>query len=314
MSKRKRAIYVLLIFALSFTILYFYVSSLPRRTDVQRLENYARRFLEEYEGLVHTWGNESEFEFLEHYPYHVLAVLSEVHGTAVFFTRSSVQKIEVITYSERIEFYLWPEMKKWWDNATTYFKGGENEVAIFLDDYTMEVAPGGHVEIDGILIYENRMILKGSNEEKSWLSEVAMIDAANEFLRVAKNIVLNEAQIKEVQGVALLRAKAEEIARNEEAGVYTNNPWLRAKHEEEFWDLAEESEIRSDTAGQIKTQALSIYKKQPIYQPSIPSIIDSLIGSSIFTASFSIIHFVYEKKMKRKPKKKRKKRRAKKGA
>lgn len=318
LSKRMTLVFVLMVFALSFTVLYFYISNLPRRTDVQRLENYARRYLEEYKKLVHTWGNESEFEFFEGYPYHALGVISEVHGAAIFFTRSSQQEIEIITYPERIEFYLWPEMKKWWDNATTYFKGKENEVAVFLDDYTIEVAPGGHVEIEGTLIYENRMILKGSNEEKLWLPEVGMIDATNEFLRVAKSIVLSEAEAEEVQGVALLRAKAEEIARNEKAGAYRDNLWLRAKHEEEFWDLAEERGIRSDTAKQIKSQTLTIYKEQPIYQPSLQPIIDSLVGSSIFTGIVYALRELYEKKLKKrslekddkgKPKKKRKKRR-----
>lgn len=306
MSRRRRVIFLLVVFALSFTILYVYFSNLPRRADAQRLENYIKRYLEEYENLVHTWGNESEFAFFKEYPYHVLGVISEVHGTAIFFTHSSKQEIKIVTYTERIEFYLWPEMKKWWDNATTYFRGEKNEVAIFLNDYTMEVGLGGHVEIDGTLIYENRMILKGSNDEKSWLPDVAMVDATNEFLRVAKKIVLTEAEAREVQGVALLRAKYEEIARNEKAGVYTSNLWLRAKHEEEFWDLAEEYEIRPETASVIKSQALSIYKEQPIYQPSLPSIIDSLIGSSIFTGIVYSLHLVYEKKIKSKPKKKRK--------
>lgn len=308
MSRRRRIIFFLAIFALSFTFLYAYISNLPRRTDAQLLENYVRRYLEEYEQLVHTWGNESELEFFKGYPYYVLGVISEVHGAAIFFTHSSEQEIEIITYPERIEFYLWPEMKKWWDNATTYFRGGENEVAIFLEDYTMEVLPGGHVEIDGTLIYENRMILKGSNEEKLWLPEVAMIDATNELLRVAKGIVLTEAEVKEVQGVALLRAKYEEIARNEKNGVYTNNLWLRAKHEEEFWNLAEEYEIRPDTARQIKSQALLIYKEEPVYRPSLPDIINSLIASSIFTGIISGLHLVYDKKIKQKSKKKRKKR------
>ena len=100
-----------MIFALSFIVSYVYFSNLPRRTDAQRLENYIRRYLQEYENLVHTWGNESEFEFFEGYPYHVSGVISEVHGAAIFFTHSSEQQIEIIIYPERIEFYLWPQMK-----------------------------------------------------------------------------------------------------------------------------------------------------------------------------------------------------------
>jgi len=298
LSRRRKVIFFLSVFILSFIILQVYFSSLPRRTDVKRLENYIERYLEEYESLVHTWGNESEFEFLEGYPYQVLGVISQVHGAAIFFSDSSEQKIEVITHPERIEFYLWPQMKTWWDSATSFMVLREHETVIFdasVWPEPIKINPGGHFEIYGTLIYQHRMILKGSNDEKLWLPEVAMIDSTNEFLRVAKNIVLNEAEAAEVQGVALLRAKAEEIARNEKDGNYSDNLWLRFKHEEEFWDLAEEYEIRPDTAKQIKTQALSIYKEQPIYPPNLQPIIDSLIGSSIFTGSLYGLRLVYER-------------------
>lgn len=274
------------------------------------MENYIKRYLEEYESLGHTWGNASEFEFLKGYPYHALGVISEVHGAAAFFTPDpSQQEIEIITHPERIEFYLFPQMKAWWNNSTTFFRIEEYETVIFdasVWPEPIKISPGGHFEIYGTLIYENRMILKGSNDERLWLPEVAMMDATNDFLRTAKNIVLTEAEVKEVQGIALLRAKYEEIGRNEKDGVYAGNPWLRAKHEEEFWDLAEEYEIRPNTANLIKSQALLIYKEQPIYQPNMSSIVDSLIGSSIFTSILLSLQVLYEKKIKREPKKKRK--------
>lgn len=186
------------IFALLSTAIYTYLLSFPKSADEQRIAEYARTYLREYEDLVQIYGSElanlSQFSFYSGYPYRVLGVVSEVHGAAVFFDSSTTQIVETISTPERIEFYLWPAMKQYssdtfWqreyaqgngfetyiisanlqigDGETpTYFYVGQKTAATFSDNYTITVMPLGRFRIDGILRYENRMNLKGSKGRK----------------------------------------------------------------------------------------------------------------------------------------------------
>jgi hypothetical protein len=316
-----------LIFIVSFAVFYAYFSNLPApRAEAQRIREYARRYLEEYKNLVEAYGsglgNLSQFNFYAGYPYHVLGVISEVHGAAVFFNSSSSQTIEIMTIPERIEFRLWPVMKEYsydtfWEKeyseengfteyvisanlqigdgkTPTYFYQGKNTMVIMADEYTIRVMPLGRLRIDGMLIYENRMILKGSNEEKHWLPEVAMIDATNEFLRTAKDVVLAEAELREIQGLTLLRAKAEQIGRNTAKGIYKDNPMLQYKDEQEFWKMAEEYGIRTETARKIKDEVLVRYTKPYWYKPIIEHMPEAIINGLIVTGLVAIVTALYK--------------------
>ena len=243
----KYAILFSIVFVVFLAIFLIYFGSLFKTANEQLLENYAKTYLQEYKNLVEIYGsglgNLSQFNFSGHY--NVFGVISEVHGAAIFLKPSSMESIETKTIQERIEFYVWQVMREYSDDdfwkrqyaqgnefetyiisanlqigdgvTPTYFYIGEKTVATFTDDYTITVMPLGRLRIDGVLKYKNRMILKGSNDERDWLTEVAVIDATNEFLRIAKNLVLSEAEAKQVEGLAVLRAKAEQIDRKKES-------------------------------------------------------------------------------------------------
>jgi len=256
------------------------------------LEEFTRRYLNEYKILFETYGtdlgNLTEFNFYSGYPYRVKGVVSKVHGAAIFFYSSSEEIIDVETIEERIEFYLWPEMKAWWDNSDTFMVLQEHETVTFDASVWPEpirINPGGHFEIYGTLIYENRMIVKGSNQKEKWLPEIALIDATNQFLWIAREKALDEAEIRKIEGYSLLRAKAEEIERKLKDGEYGDNWRMKLKDEDEFWQIAEEWDIKAQAARQIREDVLGPYLEQPVYDPFREwgkPIILSLIAAAIY--------------------------------
>ena len=256
------------------------------------LEEYTGRYLNEYKILFETYGpdlgNLSEFDFYLGYPYRVEGVVSKVHGAAIFFYSSSEEEIDVETIEERIEFYLWPEMKGWWDNSDTFMVLQEHETVTFdasVWPEPIKINPGGHFEIYGTLIYENRMILKGSNQKEKWLPEIALIEATNQFLWIAREKALDEAEIRKIEGYSLLRAKAEEIERKMETGEYGDNWRMKLKDEDEFWQIAEEWDIKAQAARQIREDVLGPYLEQPAFDPfqewGMPIIL-GLIAAAIY--------------------------------
>lgn len=288
------------------------------------LEEYAKRYLLEYQILFDTYGSDlgdlGEFKFYSGYPYRAQGILSSIHGAAIFFYSSTEQEIEIQTIDERIEFYLWTVMKDnppttFWEteseeapsldvyyieanlrigNGTTptFFALRKNEVAIFASseipfDYRIIVEPLGYMKVDGILIYENRMILKGSNNERDWLPEIALLDATNEFLRLARTAALDDAEIKQIQGFSLLKAKAEQIERNLASGAYEDDWRLRWKDEEEFWQIAKQYGIMEELAQRILEEILKLYlepEPNPIIETAkwvTISIVVTVIGGLI---------------------------------
>lgn len=238
------------------------------------LEEYTKRYLDEYKILFETYGSDlgnlSEFDFYSGYPYYVKGVISKVHGAAIFFYSSSEERIDFETIEERIEFYLWPEMKAWWNNSDTFLVLQEHETVTFdasVWPEPIEINLGGHFEIYGTLIYENRMLLKGSNQKQKWLPEIALIDATNQFLLLAREEALDEAEIRKIEGYSLLRAKAEEIERKLRTGEYGDNWRLKLKDEDEFWKIAGEWNIKPQAAEEIREDVLAPLIEQPLYDP-----------------------------------------------
>lgn len=273
------------------------------------LEDYAKRYLEKYYNLFEAYkgslGDLEEFMFYSSYPYHVRGILSEMHGAAIFFYASTNQTIEIETISERIEFYLWPNMKEYssdtfWEREypeesgftsyefaaslqigdginSTYCYHGENTLAIFLDagyptyarEYRIRVMPLGRLRVDGVLVYENRMILKGTNDVKAWTTDVASLDATNEFLRLARKHVLDEAQFRDIACLSLLIAKAEQIGQHFLDGSYTNED-LRWKEEREFWDIVDSCGIEKELAQDILNEVIPKQEEPRPFDPSNP--------------------------------------------
>lgn len=289
----------------------------------KEIHNYVERYLREYKVLVEAYGsalgNLSAFTFCLGYPYKVTGVISRSHGAAIFFEPALSEEILVRTINERIEFYLWPVMKEYsaedfWElphgqsngfgsyvfyanlqigdgvTPTYAYDGGRNILAILADSYTIQVKPLGRLRIDGTLIYENRMILKGSNEADRWAPETALLDSTLEFLRIARKLALDEAKQKEIECYTLLYAKAEQIQRKLATGAYGDpfNWRLWTIDEDEFWKIAEECGISSETAAKIRKEVLEKYKTQewfehPILTHIVIPFLIGIAGTIVFT-------------------------------
>lgn len=331
MQKTVRYVVLLLmVFIVSLAIFWAYFVGLPRTANQQLIENYAKTYLQEYMTLVEFYGNGlgnlSQFKF-SHY-YNILGVISEVHGVALFFEASSKGNIETKTIPERIEFYVWEVMREYgndnfWkrqypqeneletyiisanlqigDGITpTYFYVGEKTVATFVNDYTISVMPLGRLRIDGVLKYENRMILKGSNDERDWLPKVAIIDATNEFLRIAKDLAVSEAGIRKIEGFSILREKADQIERNKATGVYEGNEALQSIHEQEFWELVEEYGIHSEVAQGIINLTEGRYTQQLWYLPFVEGLSKVIIEGIVVTVIASPFVFILNRWLEKK--------------
>lgn len=333
------AVLLFIIFIVSLTMSWIYQVNQPNKASEQLIEDYAKKYLEEYKTLVEFYGgglgNLSQFKFSEYY--NVMVVVSSVHGAAVFFEPSSKVNIETVTVPERIEFYVWEVMREYsndafWDRqypqgiefenyivsanlqigdgiTPTYFYVGEKTVATFTDDYSIKVMPLGRLRIDGVLKYENRMILKGSNDERDWLPKAAVIDAANEFLRIAKDLAVAEAGIRKIEGFDILREKAEQIERNKATGVYEGNEDLQRMHEQEFWEEVEQYGIHPEVAQGIITLAREKYVKKPWYLPFLEVlskvVFDGIVLAIIASPFLFILNRWYEKKFPSKSKTRR---------
>jgi len=321
---------LLVIFIVCISIFSLYFSSLTRAVNEQLIEEYAKTYFQEYKDLVKFYGNGlgnlSLFKFSEHYT--VLCVISRVHGAAIFFEASSNWSFETKTNPERIEFYVWEIMQKYsndgfWqikypqgkvleayiisanlqigDGVTpTYFYVGEKTAATFTNDYTITVMPLARLRIDGTLKYENEMILKGSNDERDWLPKAAIIDATNEFLRIAKDLAIAEAGLRKIEGMDVLREKADEIEKNKATGVYEGNEALQSMHEQEFWEEVDEYGIHPEVAQGIINMVKERYTTQPWYSPLaevLPQlIIDAILVTVIASPLVFFLNRWYERK------------------
>jgi len=269
--------------------------------SASELRDYIIRYLKEYRDLVDAYKtdltNLGMLEFYSNYPYRVVCIISKTNGVAIFFYHSTEQKIEIKTIYERIEFNVWPIMLEscpaastFWEReyskgqqidtysisanlqigdgvTPTYFYHSKGSIAVFLENFKIIVKPKACFRIDGILIYENRMILKGSNEKESWSQETAILDATSEFIRIVRTIILDEAKLKQIQGYSLLLAKAEEIERKLATGYYGSgeefNRFQYTKDEDEFWKLVKEFGIQAETAERIREMIRERFKPKP---------------------------------------------------
>lgn len=322
----------------------------------KELEDYAKRYLEKYHNLCDTYkdnlGDLNQFKLYSNYPYYVKGIISEKHGAAIFFYPSENETIEVETIPERIEFYLWPVMKEYssdtfWEReypqdgdfesyeisanlqigdgeTPTYAYSGENTLAVFLDAgyptydryYHIRVMPLGRLRIDGTLIYENRMILKGANDVDAWATDVASIDATNEFLRLARKHVLNQAELKQIACLSSLVAKAEQIGQHFVDGSYRNED-LRWKEEREFWDIVNNCEIEKELARNILNEVIPKEEesdKPPPFGPSNPlywvvlAIVTIACGLTVFLIGHYVLGWkpnLFKSKSRRSKKKRR---------
>lgn len=131
-----------------------------------------------------------------------------------------------------------------------------------------------------------------------------MIDATNEFLRIAKDLALSEAEAKKIQGLAVLRAKAELIERNKATGVYEDNLTLQSKDEQEFWELVAEYGIKPDAAREIRNFVKERYVQSPWYRPVteflLTATVGALIGDAIISPALILVYGWVKKRRKEK--------------
>jgi len=291
-NKRTKIILIIIAIFIFATLLYscfFHSGDGGTNASQEDFKKYIETYLFKYQQLVENNippESVSEFEFYQNYPYEVKGIFSTTHGAALFFNHSSISKITIDVIDDRIEFYMWPQMKKWWNNASTYLVMKENELVIFaeeLGENPINVTQGARLEIYGTLIYENKMILKGCNDKKCWSEESAKIDALTDFLRVARQNILDEAEAKQVEGRTMLVLLAEKIAEREIAGYYRGNAELLAKDYKEYFDLAKEFDIETEIADNVLENVLEEYMvppKSPWYHTWF---IDSIIIPLIIT-------------------------------
>lgn len=306
--KNKRVKITIIITAICFTVILFssiifYFKNTDINVSQEEFKKYIEGYLLKYKQLVENnipAENRSEFKFYKNYPYEVKGIFSTSHGAAIFFNHSSTLKITIDTIDERIEFYMWPQMKEWWNNASTNFVIEKNETVIFTEkagDNPITINRGGRITIFGTVIYENKMRLKGCNEKEHWSEESAKLDALSDFLRVARGIIKNKAGLTEIEGINKLIILAEDIAEKERKGLYINNPELLAKDNKEYFELAEKFGIESQIAENIKENELEKYLSPPepplYHNPWFVTIIGGLIVTII------VAIFRYIKKIKK---------------
>ena len=175
------------------------------------LAEYARVYFNRYVELVETHvpkEHRDAFAFSRHKPCGVRIVASRTHGAAVIFDPDRPGRLRATTISDRIEFYFWPRTRESWSNPKTTFIGGENEFIIFMPGKGMYAGGALKLEIRGTLIYEGRMVLRGQLDPEEWSPAAASFDALHTFLRPAREIIVDQLALKDIEGQGTLDVRA----------------------------------------------------------------------------------------------------------
>lgn len=220
------------------------------------LKNYIEKYLSEYVTLVDDnfvllsfpQSYLINFSFYVNPPPEITGVISRSHGVVIFFNpseRTEKIKVTISEIREHIEYYIWPDMP---ENTTglesVLVKSGDYHLdsPITLDYGLFSIEPGvimrytgegdgwrisgeGAIEIFGTLIYEDRMILKGTNNQEDWSELQARFDALSEFIWDCRH-ALNESQIKELNAEYEFYLLLDRIALRMRNGQYRDNPSL----------------------------------------------------------------------------------------
>lgn len=229
----------------------------------EELKNYIEEYLSEYTRFVdENYGllsfpqsYLSNFTFFLHPPSEIEGVISRTHGAAIFFNFPDREnrQITIKEISDSIEYYIWPEMPR---NTSALpwvlIKHGDYhlDTQVNISHGLLFVEPGanlrytgkenafnisgnGAIVIFGSLVYEDRMILKGTNSKEGWSKIQARFDALSDFVWDCEG-VLNATTIERINAKYKLPLLLDKIAFRMESGRYWDNPSLFTKDYEEL--------------------------------------------------------------------------------
>jgi len=288
----------------------------------QEFETYIEEYLSEYTALVNenyallTFPQSylSNFTFFLHPPNEIEVIISRTHGAVVFFNTSTRKetKITMKETSEPIEYYVWPQMPKntshlpWvlvkaghyhldspviYDYGLFYLEPG------VIMRYTGEgeglrISGDGAITIFGSVIYEDRMVLKGTNSKEDWSKIQARFDALADFAWDCRG-ALNETKIEEINSRHKFFLLLDKIAFRMESNRYRDDPDLFRVDYEELEKVcpsnATLSEVLNDYFEMQKTpQPTQLERFWNTYMiPIITTIIGGLIVG-VITAYYKI--------------------------
>jgi hypothetical protein len=204
---------------------------------------YARAYLDRYIELVERHVPQEHrraFAFSRDVGYGLRIIASRTHGAAAIFDPGLPRSLWVISTDDRIEFRIWPRTKSSWTNRKTTFVSEEDDLTIFAPGKGFYAGGSLKIEYRGRLIYEGRMVLKGSTSAEEWSPAAANFDALHTFLRAAREIIANQVTLAKIesQGNLEVRARAAALARTARGDKETiENPWA---YYEEYFELADE--------------------------------------------------------------------------
>jgi len=215
-----------------------------------------------------------------HPPNKIEGIISRTHGAAVFFDYSEIKttEITIIEISEPIEYYIWPQMPKntsglkWiWVKAGDYHL----DSPIIYDYGLIYLEPGanlrytgtgegiritgyGAIRIFGSVIYEDRMILKGTNSKEDWSKIQARFDALSDFIWDCQGS-LDATKIEELNENYKFFLLLDRIAFRIKNGNYRDNPSLfRADYGE-----LEKAGASNETLSEVLNDYLEMQENPP---------------------------------------------------
>ena len=243
---------ILLVVVLSCIIL---IPSFLTRNPVvsgDELKIYIEEFLSEYRRFVDEnysllAFNLSNFSLYLQPPNEIEGIISKTHGATVFFNSSNSERTRITIKEiwEPIEYYVWPGMPKntsalkWvlvkagdyhldspviYDYGLLYLEPGV-KMRYTGEGEGLRISGDGAVTILGTLIYEDRMILKGTNSHEDWSNLQARFDALSEFVWDCRG-VLNETKIEEINAEYKFYLLLDRIALRMRSHRYWDTPSL----------------------------------------------------------------------------------------
>jgi hypothetical protein len=213
-------------------------------------------------------------------------VLSRTHGAVVIFTAAPRRRIVFRTIRKRIEHFIWPSTAERCMGPTkTTFVSNAGETVIFVRGKRMRAGGGLTVRMDGVMIYEGRMLLKGDTSIETWSRSAARQDALFAFLREARGQIVDQAKLEEIAAAGQLEADATALALMEAHRIPTTNPETYLSRMNAYLRMAESLGIHTVAAeGLIREIRQELQPRSPgrgIGREWVPSIIQSALGSAL---------------------------------
>lgn len=298
----------------------------------QEIEEYAQAYLKTYKNLVKDnipSEHQSQFDFYQRYPYHVIATISTTHGAALQFIPSETESFELKTVSEKIEQAIFKD-----EDLNIYdvgpvdytliiYKGPAGEPTISIEGvqikisnisfitnkgYFLNLSETGSVLVERISVdnvyYDYPILLKGSNHKEYWTAEIAASDALSYFETDIPDAVLTSEEFKQYLAYPELEKIAKEILDNWDKGKYRDSYLEFRKDYNDLYEAGEKYGISSEFCDAV----YNFFKEQKEEQEK-PSwweryLYPVLVGVLVTLITTILGAFVRKKRAKRKDKNK----------